>query len=270
MSRPIITSYTDIVQYMSEMLAYRKATEAKFSVLKATKTLRRLSPALISLILKGKRRVTLDRVDELSKLLGLTPHERQYLRDWVSGGEVSKVTEPNSSTPRVGERRKVATSHILTDWVHVFVKDAFQLSHIRENPSGIYAALGGIASKKRIDHSIKFLLTHGYLRKNAKGQLVPETPLHSVDQKIPSQKVRKFHKAVLKNASDAIDQHTPDQRYANSMVLALNEESYKKLIELIAEHAESLQGFAENLREGNQLYQVIINVSPTGGRRESV
>jgi uncharacterized protein (TIGR02147 family) len=170
--------------------------------------------------------------------------------------------------PTTFGKRKITSSHLLSDWINVYVKDAFQLRRVSQHPDEIYAALGGIASRKRIEQSIKFLLNHGYLRTTIEGHVVPETPLHSIDPKVPNAQIRKFHKAALTNARDAIDQHDPGQRYANAMVVTLNESTYKKITELIAEQAEELQTFAEGLSDGDQLYQLVINLSPTGGRRE--
>ena len=271
MPRPSITTYRDLHQFVGDMLRYLKATDPEFSVLQATRDLRRISPTLISLMVRRKRRITRDRAEELAKLLNLTPHEKQYLKDWTSRSSEKKhtinnqsmATLPPSQSPPI--RRKASSIHLLSDWIHVFVKDAFDLPNIRKNPGEIYALLGGIASKIRIDQSIRFLVTHGYLRKTLDGSFIPESPLHSIDQKIPSDKVRKFHKALLQNAKDAIDQHSPDRRYANALVLSLNQSTYHKLLELIADQAESLQAFAENLNDGTMLYQVTINVSPTGG-----
>lgn len=268
MTRPIITNYSDLVAYLADMCAFLKKEDAQFSILKASKTLRKISPTLVSLILKGKRRLTLDRVDEFAKLLQLTPHERKYLRDWVSRMEGFAPASPMAASPINLGRRKITSSHLLSDWINVYVKDAFQLRRVSQHPDEIYAALGGIASRKRIEQSIKFLLKHGYLRTTIEGHVVPETPLHSIDPKVPNAQIRKFHKAALTNARDAIDQHDPGLRYANAMVVTLNESTYKKITELIAEQAEELQSFAEGLSDGDQLYQLVINLSPTGGRRE--
>lgn len=270
MQRPVITDYQDLTAFISEMLVFLRLINPKFSVLQATQNLRKVSPALVSLILKKKRRLTLDRVDELSKLLQLSPNERQYLRDWVSRDEGGPSILPlKTGGTLVPPRRKAATSHILTDWVNVFVKDAFQIPTVSQHPDSVFAILGGIASRKRVEQSLKFLLKHGYLRKTVDGHIIPETPLHSVDPLVPNAKVRQFHKAALSNAREAIDQHEPNRRYANAMVITLNEASYKKLTEIIAEQAEELQHFAENLTDGDQLYQLVVNLSPTGGRRES-
>jgi len=250
---------------MADMLAFRKHSEKRFSILKASKELRRISPTLVSLLLKGKRKITLDRSEELAKLLGLTPHEKQYFKDWIArstGEDYSSATSAEAQTPN---RRKAASSHILSDWINIYVKDAFQLKRVKRNPKEIYAVLAGIASQKRIDKAINFLLRAGYLRKDLNGNIVEDTPLHVVDQRIPDQKVRQFHKGALKTALQAMDQHSPKHRYANALILPLDDEGYRELTQLIEETAEKLQKFAERTHNGDRLYQVLINLSPTGG-----
>jgi uncharacterized protein (TIGR02147 family) len=153
----------------------------------------------------------------------------------------------------------------LADRINVYVKDAFQLKRVKENPEEIYRVLSGIASQKRIDKALAFLLRAGYLRRNQDGMIVEDVPLSSVDQRVPNQKVRQFHKGALMLAAQALDQYDPSQRYANALILPLDPEGYMELKRLIEEFAESLQKFAETARDGEGLYQVLINLSPTGG-----
>ncbi len=270
MDRPTISTYRDLASYMADMLAFRKHHERHFSVLRATKELRRVSPALVSLMLKGQRKITLDRADELAKLLALTPHEKQYFKDWIArnNGEQSAQPAPSLGEQHSTVRRKATSSHILSDWINVYVKDAFQLRRIKQNPKAVYAALAGIASQKRIDKAINFLLRAGYLRKDLGGKIVEDTPLHVVDQRIPDQKVREFHKGAIKTALHALDQYPAQQRYANALLVPLDKDGYQELTHLIDEIAEKLQKFAETRKDGDGLYQVIINLSPTGGFRE--
>lgn len=270
MDRPTISTYQDLVSFMTDMFAFRKNHEKYFSILRASKELRRVSPTLVSLLLKRKRRVTLDRADELAKLLGLSSPEKQYFKDWIarSNGEHVTSAETSQSPLEAPNRRKITSSHILSDWVNVYVKDAFQLKKVKRNSKEIYAALAGIASQKRIDKAIQFLIRNGYLRKDLNGRIVEDTPHHSIDQRVPDQKVRQFHKGALKIALEAIDQYSPDHRYANALILPLDERGYRELRQLIDESAERFQKFAEGVKDGDRLYQVIINLSPTGGAHD--
>jgi len=267
MERPTISTYHDVVAFMQDMLRFRKQHEKHFSILRISKDLRRVSPTLVSLMLKRQRKITVDRADELCKMLGLSPHEKQYFKDWIArtnGDQASESPSAKIAHSNVS-RRKTASSHILTDWINAYVKDAFQLKRIKQNPKEIYAALAGVGSQKRIDKSINFLLRAGYLKRDLEGKIVEDTPLHVVDQRIPDTKVRQFHKGVLKTALEAIDQYSSNRRYANALILPLDQRSYAELIVLIEEMAEMLQKFAEKHKEGDGLYQVIINLAPTGG-----
>ena len=51
------------------------------------------------------------------------------------------------------------------------------------------------------------------------------------------------------------------------MVLDLTPERYQQLVEMIQEFSKNLQDFASVENEnGDRLYQIILNLSPTGGR----
>lgn len=266
MHRPIISEYSGLPEFLRDMLRFRKAQQRNFSVLQMTKKLRKVSPTLVSLLLKGERKLTTDRAPELAKLLGLSAQEKQYFIDWIAriNGEQPTVEKGLANIARLPQRKN-ATTHLLKDWINVYVKDAFQLKMVKENSELIYGLLAGVASKSRIDSAIHFLLRHGYLKRSESGIIEIDTPLHSVDEKIPSQKIRDFHKGALGIATKAIEDIPPSKRYANAMILPLDESSYQQLVEIIAETAERLQQFAEGCPQGDALYQVIINLSPTGG-----
>lgn len=266
--RPILSDYQDICDYVSDMLKFRKQTEAHFTVARACKKLRRVSPALISLIKQKKRRVTIDRVSELSKLMGLSAEEKKHFThrvEWEQRKEegVPQVPELKSSSEK---RKDVTPGGILTDWINVYVKDLFQIPENQQNPDLIYSTLASVASPSRVDRSIQFLLNQGHLRKDQVGRVVVNENLVVSDTRIPSEKIRKFHKGTLQFAKQAIDSVPPDRRLANCLIVPLNSDSYGELMDIVDEFAEKLKKFAElDAQPGDQLHQLILNVSPIGG-----
>jgi uncharacterized protein (TIGR02147 family) len=267
--KPNITTYIDPVDFITDRIDFLKRTQRSFSILQACKSLRKCSPALISLIKKRERQITLDRVDELSKLLKLNAREKQYFKDWISGlrDQDDDAGAPWKGPSNVQSRRKYVGSHILKDWLNIYVKDAFDLPQVQKDPEVVFAILGGIASRNRIEQSIQFLLKEGHLRRTATNQLVTETPLVVTTPELPDQKVRQFHKATLRIARDSIDQYGMDERTANALILALDEDGYRELNELMNDFAEQLQKFSERkVSATSKLYQLLINLSPTGGR----
>jgi uncharacterized protein (TIGR02147 family) len=269
--RPVISEFTDPVDFVRQMIEYRKKTEKGFSVHAATASLRRVSPSLVSLIIARKRKITIDRVEELAKLLQLNAQERIYFKNWLARLEDGEGAEAIPVKPefQAHNRRKEVGTHILTDWINVYVKDCFQLPKVQENPQLVYRYLASYAHPKRLEKSVEFLLREGHLRRTLDGKIVVEANLAVADPKVPSRQIRQFHKGALGVAKTALEMFPPTERMANTLIMPLNEKSYGELLEIIQEFSEKLQNFAAlNQETGDRLYQLIVNLSPTGGKVE--
>ena len=268
--RPTIFDYHDLIDFMSDMIRYRKTMEKGFSVLKETKKFRRLSPSLISLILQRKRRVTIDRAEGLSELCTLSGREKGYFIEWIRKRNVRPGSQKEPSAeekPRFSARRH-ASSSLLKDWLNIYVKDSIRLCRSKDQKKSLFRLLAGIADEARIEKSLKFLLREGYLRVNLKGVLVEDTPLTTTGDGKTNQYVRKFHKKSLQIAREGIDMYDTNERFANAMILPLNQENYTELVQIIKEFSEKLKDFSEKHQTNNEkLYQVIINLCPTGGKK---
>lgn len=273
MDRPVVFDFDEPVKFIAAMLKYRKLKERNFSVLQACKSLRRVSPALVTQVVQGKRRLTLDRINEFAKLCRMTPREKIYLLSMLEASE-SKSDQRSAKRPDLHlpkTMRKEVSTHILKDWLNIYVKDAFRIKQITKNQEAIYELLGGIASRSRIDRCIRFLLREGYLKRDENHQIIEDAPLMSASgDGTANRDIRRFHKSALSIAREAIDIYSTDQRFANALVLPLNDESYEELVDFLTEVSEKLQAFAEKWSsDDKRLYQIVINLSPTGGSLES-
>jgi uncharacterized protein (TIGR02147 family) len=269
MQRPAISEYKNPADFIKDMIRYRKTADRGFSVLGATKGLRKLSPALVSLVIQGKRSVTVDRADEFSKLLNLNTTEKIFFRNWVGQLEGKDFIESAHSTPSPAGTRKNVSTSILSDWINVYVKDLFQLPAVQKDPSLVEKQLLPVAPPKRIARAVAFLIKEGYLRRTLEGGLVLDSRLAVADPNVPSRKIRQFHKGALSMAKLAIDLFPAGERFANTLIIPLDDKRYEELRGLIEEFSEKLKDFAaRNPEEGNRLYQLIVNLSPVGGKLE--
>lgn len=256
--RPLIGNYREPAVFVRDMLQFRRQQDRKFSVQKATQGLRKISPALVSLVIQGKRKLTIDRVDEFAKLLGLNSAEKSHFKSWITGGEPKPLDS--------GSRKEVGLS-ILNDWLNVYVKDLFHLREVQENPELVERLLATLASPQRIRRSVEFLVREGHLRRNLDGKLVIETNLTVTDPGVPSAKIKLFHKGALSLAKQAIDLYSVNERMANALLVPLDAKRHEELLELINEFAERLKDFtAQDSVDADRLYQVLINLSPVGGK----
>lgn len=263
-NRPLIANFSDPVDFIQAMIGFQKQNDRQFSILKGCKQLRKVSPTLVTLILKRKRQLTFERVDEFAKLLKLNTQERIYLKGWIEQ-RTSKNTDAFAPAPE--KARKEVSPHILSDWINVYVKDCFEIPSVQADPQLVFRLLAHLANPKRIEKSIQFLMREGHLRKTLQGHIVTEVPLTVMDPQIPSQKIRNFHKGALQIAKLALDSHPAHERYANTLILSMTDEKYQELVQVIQEFAEKLKDFATD-SNGPRLYQVLVNLSPTGGKFE--
>ena len=261
--RPVLANFDDPIAFLQAMASFLKDSDKSFTIAKATLNLRKVSPTLVTLVLQKKRQLTLDRVDEFAKLFRLTVPEKIYLRSWLE--KRSNSEDGAELRPQFQKARKEVSPHILKDWINVYVKDCFQIPEVQTHPELVYRQLANIAQPERIERALQFLLREGHLRKTLNGKIVTETPLTVTEPQVSSDKVRKFHAGALNLAKAALESHPSTERYANTFIMPMNEEQYHELIQLIQEFAEKMKDFASQT-QGNRLYQLIVNVSPTGGK----
>jgi uncharacterized protein (TIGR02147 family) len=210
-------------------------------------------------------------VEELSKLLQLNAQEKIYFKNWIDRKDsgASELLTSGKADLQARHQRKEVGSHILNDWINVYVKDCFQIPKVQRRPELVHRYLSAYAHSKRLEKSIDFLLKEGHLRRTPDGRIVVEANLAVADPKVPNKKIRQFHKGALGIAKTALDLFPPDERLANALIMPLNEKSYGELLEIVQEFSERLQSFAAHNQEpGERLYQLVLNLSPTGGKVE--
>lgn len=261
------STVSNALLFFKERLTQIKKERPRFSITKECKTLRKVSPTLVTLILQGKRKITLDRTDELSQLLKLSSAEKQYFKSLIQK-ELPENKKANdidiSDSYRIRARNEVSDS-MLKNFINFYVKDAFQIKEIQKNPKLIYKVLGFLASEKKINQSLHFLLKEGYLRKTLDDSIVLDQPL-SVKEPVDSHLlVRKFHKKALNLALNGLDLVPSNKRLANTFILPVDDSTYDDLTLLIKNFSEQLKKFCETKAlQGDRLYQITINLTPTG------
>ena len=66
-----------------------------------------------------------------------------------------------------------------------------------------------------------------------------------------------------------LDQYGYEERFANAFTMTLNKDDYNELVESIEVFSRKVQeNILQQKQPGNRLYQLTINLSPTGGSSE--
>ena len=262
--RPVVFDYRSSADFFRDMMFYQKKRNPKFSIRKKLKDHKCCSPALVSQVLKQKRRLTRDQLPIFGSVFSLNATELEFIDQQLISERSPNVRK--SAKGLSGEKKiRIAKNHLLNDWLNVYVKDTCQLKGFRPEASTIHALLNGIASVNRISRSLAFLIREGFWRYNSRGQIVPEDPAVFTSDGPAHGKIRQFHKQALKLALRGLDIFPVERRRASTILLSVNKDSAEELRSLVHKFQNELFDFMEKHSNGNEsLYQVIIHLTPIG------
>ncbi len=266
--KPSIFDYESLPRFIQDRLKWLKGNQPGFSLRNACKKNPDISQSLLTRIASGQRKLTLERVPSLSQVLSLASKENSYLQRWVMEERIHRprAKYKEQDVPKVktaSPSRKACNNHILENWLNVYVKDAARVKGFSSDPLSLYRLLGGIASPQALDKSLKFLLKNGYLRKTMSGQIVENDAVVQTSDDIPNAKIQQFHRRSLDIAKDKLENAPWEKRRFSAVVLPVNDQSLDKLKDLLQGFLEQLHQFAEeHAQDDQQLYQVLINLSP--------
>jgi uncharacterized protein (TIGR02147 family) len=290
MSKPSIFQYHSVTQYVRDLLIWKKEHELNFSIRGATKKLPRCSPSLVTLVIHGRRKLTPERAKDFSQLLGLDAQERRIFQlkaqeeyglnstpspdffnesGWYAPSHHGSPKNAGKNPAPAANRHK--DNCFLAHWLHPYIKDMARLKGFSYCVSTLFQMLEGLATKKQIEHSLKFLFSHGYFRRTLEGRIVENVDVTESSDDIPAEKIRKFHKKALEIAAQKVEKVPCSNREAQTILLALNHESFLLLKQKIKDWSEEVTAFAEANQTNNELlYQVVLNLSPIAGSTENL
>jgi uncharacterized protein (TIGR02147 family) len=261
-ARPVVFDYAAPHEFLADLLTHYKAT-SHFSVRQRAQLMQGCSPALISQVLAGRRRLTRDQLPTFAKIFKLNDFE-------VTTLDQSLTRHSVDSTDALPERRARETkNHILSDWIHVYVKDLVNLRGFSLDSKRLTRMLFGLTVEKRIQKSIEFLLREGFWRRTAENRVVPEDAALVSTNEIPNEKIRTFHKQALKIAVRGLDLFPSDRRKATTVLIAVDREKVADLKAMVDGFQTQLLKFIEeHPAGGDDLIQIAIHLTPVGASHD--
>lgn len=223
-----------------------------------------VSKAYLSLMLNGRRKITLKLAEKISKKLNLTPKEKEFFlclcridqsRDEHTKecyrAELKKIKKESNINEMTLEQFQV-----ISDWKYSAILEAIQIK-AKDHVSLCSKKLG--LSKKEVLACIAVLENQGLISRsdglffrNDQGHL-------STPTEIQSSALRKFHKQVLVQALEAVDTQSMEERNFSGLTLSLDptllSEAKKKIRSFIREMSDFL-----DTESKSEVYQLEIQL----------
>lgn len=232
-------------EFLAREFSERKSRNPNYSLRAYAKALD-LSPAHLSLILAGKRKVKPKSAMVLAQTLGLTPGEVVH---WSTGSKKLKVASRELSTEEF---------YPISEWYYFAIRGLADFKDNVASAKWIAGKLGldlktaGDAFKKLVD--LKYIeIVNGQFRQ------FPDPLVTSED--IPSALIRRCHKQHMDLAARKMDSVPVDQREFFTSIVAIDPKRMKAAKKMIRDFSDKFVMEMENGRK-SEVYALGIQFSP--------
>lgn len=185
-------------------------------------------------------------LDQKRKKIFIELAESQFSRNELQRSLALKKLKQLESKYRASQRIENDFFNLISDWWHFAILELCYVRSFRSDPKWIARQLD--LEIQQIEEALQRLLKFKLL-KIEKGQLCPTEDYSLVSGEIPSAGIRKFHKEIIKRATQSIEQQNLDERCLRSSFLAIRKDKIKEAFAAIAKFHED---FCEEIGENSK------------------
>lgn len=220
-----------------------------------------VSPASLSQVISGKRKLTKKTALQIIERCGMTQEEgRSFLtsalgKEWT---ETLDKLDPYSES-RPCEEMEVDRFRALSDWYHIGILGLSGLKRNSNDPQWIANELA-IPEREAIK-AFDRLLRLGLIKKVGKSFQRNAPFFHVSTNKSHSVAIRKYHKQNLHKAEEALERQTTPLEMFSSITMPVDESQLEKARELIAKFRNKLCHLVEE-GQPTRVYTLSVQLFP--------
>ncbi len=217
-----------------------------------------LSPATLSGVLSGKRRLSLKSASKISDRLNLTPADAAKFYQSVA----SSLTENGARilSPSIPEYKALSEDvfRVISEWYYYAILELTYVSGCQDHPRWFAKKLG--INYNQAADAIERLITVGLLDRK-KGRLI-KTNVHLASPSgISSSAVRQRHREILNKALESLETHSVNERDFTSMTMSIDPALLPEAKKRIAEFRRELCAFLESGKR-KRVYEMSVQLFP--------
>ncbi len=217
-----------------------------------------VSPAALSEILRGKRRISMNRAKELISRMGLDPLESDRILNLFALESKSNTRKASSTASDIKALQLLTDQfNIASEWYHYAIVALAQTSDF-DSRTGLIAKRLGI-TEKLAESAIERLVRAGILLNEA-GVLILKPQLRRIEGAIPTNIIqtalRKAQTQNLDLARIALDQENIETHEFGSLTLAMSPERLSEARAKIKEFFEKFEQSIEQNANRTEVYKL--------------
>lgn len=274
--RPDIFMFHDYRVFLSEIIRLKKNQSKSFNNKLLAKSLE-VTPAYISMLLKGKRELTNNLILPMGQVLGLDKNELVFFELLVNFNISKDDNSKNRFLDQMTKFKKYRDLNpeetrmhkYMSSWLNIAIREMSTLKDFNDDPKWIQAKLRYPANINEIKESLDFLVAEGFLQKSDDGEF--EKPNYQIDctQKVYTNSLIQFHRHFLKLASESTMYAASEERRLYGHIVSLEEDNINKAMEILNKAFEDIRSLQTKNKQGKDVYSIEMAFFPltTGDER---
>ena len=241
--------------WLENLLAEKMKKNSQFS-LRAFARLVDVSPAVLSRILSGKRRLTFKLAVRIADALVLGPIEREHLYSFYTSTESRCESDLEDQT---GKELTIDCFNAMKDWYHYGITQLLFIESFQEDPKWIAKMLSitELEAKMAVDRLLRLEI----LERNDDGKLYRTTNHLSTSTDVASSGIRHFQKQILEKSLYSLEHDDILERDITSITVAINEDRIMEAKKEIMKFRKKLAEFL-CVGEKTRVYNLGIHLIP--------
>lgn len=234
----------------------RKSNNSRYSLRSFAQQLN-LSPATLSMVLSGKRKLSKDKIVSISTKMGLSPASIHNLLEAEILNISSHPTELkiDSQKAHLNEEQ----FKLISNWQHYAIISLSKLKKHKADTRWISKHLGisELDARDALNRLIELKMIEIQHDK-----IVELNQSTTTTEDIPSEAIRNFHKGVINKALESIDHVNPDQRELSTIVLSFNKKDLKSAKKFLRDYQEQFANRFESEKNSDEVYAISLQFFP--------
>jgi uncharacterized protein (TIGR02147 family) len=257
-----ITNFTDYRQYLKAELNTRSEKNASYSLRAFARDLDFL-PQVLSLVLNGKKGISVEKAALISEKLSHDIAEASYFQDLVTLAHSKNQQAQKISEFRINQQRQkqnefsaidVESFKVIADWYHAAIIELTETNDFKYDINWIAEKLNitQTEAKQAIARLIKINIL---IEQDNK---IKKTQNHFfADYKAPNSALRKLSKQLLSKAIIAVDEQSFEEKDITNITMAIDPKLLPAAEEKIKNFRRELCSFLESGSNRTEVYTFI-------------
>lgn len=253
----------EVVNFLKNEIVLRQQRNSSYSLRAFARDLE-TSPAVMSLVLQGKRAVTKEKALVWAENLKFAPEQKKKFLTAVTQDHEARIDPTQRKTRAIEEKMaymqlKHDEFSLISDWWHFGIMNLPKLKDYVSDISWMAEKLG--ISLEQCSEALLRLERLGLMEK-IEGKWVRTQRSVEVSSVLPSEAIRSFHRQNIRRALASVDEVDIESRDISSIMVTCDKDKLVEAKKRIRLFRKELAAYLGSDKGGDEIYSLNIQLFP--------